>query len=418
MTGSRSEVADASEAPPAAPLMDIDVRPIVQDEFPTFLRTTSRAFGGHALEEDIARYAAAFVPGRWVGAFDGPHLVGGASSVPGTIGVEGGALPVAAVEDVTVQPTHTRRGIMTRMIGHQLRDVHDRGEPIAALWASESIIYGRFGYGVGSFHEQWKIPRSHTAFLSHAAGPGDVEFVTPGDAGTLFPSVFRRAMQDRPAAIDRPQIKWEVVLADPERDREGASAFFHIAYLDGGEPEGYASYRTRRGVLSIWETMSVTDAAHAALWQYLFGVDLINAIEAYNRPVDDPLPWMLADPRRLERRPTQALWVRLVDAASALEGRRYMRPGRLVLEVEDRLCPWNQGRYELEAGLDGATVKRSRSAADLAMSVADLAACYMGSVRPSALAQVGRVEERTPGSAARADAMFATRLAPWCPYAF
>ena len=398
--------------------MDIDIRPIVQDEFPAYLRATARAFGGHALDEYIERYAKVFIPGRWIGAFQGSDLVGGASSVPSSIGVEGAALPVAAVEDVTVLPTHTRRGIMTRMIDHQFRDLFERGEPIAALWASESIIYGRFGYGVGSFHEQWKISRPHAAFLRPVASPGAVEFVTPREAAALFPDVFRRAIQGRPASIDRPQVMWEAVLADPERDREGASAFFHVVYRNGGVAEGYAVYRTRKGVLSIWETMSATDTAYAALWQYLFGVDLINAIEAYKRPVDDPLPWMLADPRRLERRPTQALWVRLVDAAHALEGRRYMRHGRLVMEVEDQFCPWNHGRYELDCGPDGARVKRSSASADLAISVADLAACYMGSVRPSALAHAGRLEERTDGAAARADAMFATRLAPWCPYAF
>ena len=398
--------------------MDIDIRPIVQDEFPAYLRATARAFGGHARDEDIGRYATAFIPGRWVGAYQGSELVGGVSSVPCSIGVEGGAMPAAAVEDVTVQPTHTRRGIMTQMMDYQLRDLHERGEPIAALWASESIIYGRFGYGVGSFHEQWKISRPHTGFLRPVAGPGAVEFVTPGEAAALFPGVFRRAIQGRPASVDRPQVKWEAVLANPEREREGASAFFHVVCRNGGVAEGYAAYRTRKGVLGVWETMSVTDAAHAALWQYLFGVDLINLIEAYKRPVDDPLPWMLTDPRRLERRPSEALWVRLLDAARALEGRRYMSLGRLVLEVEDRSCPWNHGRYELDGGPEGATVKRSREAADLVISVADLASCYMGSVRPSALAQAGRVEERTPGSAARADAMFATRLAPWCPYAF
>ena len=398
--------------------MDIDIRPIVLDEFPDSLRISTRAFGGHALDDDIERYSAAFVPGRWVGAFDGPHLVGGASSVPGNIGVEGGNLPIAAVEDIAVLPTHTRRGIMTRMIDHQLRDVHERGEPIAALWASESIIYGRFGYGVGSFHEQWKIPWPHTDFLHPTASTGSVEFVTPDEAARLFPSLFRMVLQGRPAAIDRPQIKWDAVLADREREREGASAFFHVVYRNQSEVEGYASYRVRRGALRIWEAMSGTDAAHAALWQYLFGVDLINAIEAYLRPVDDPLPWMLADSRRLERRPAQALWVRLVDVASALEGRRYMHSGRLVLEVEDRFCPWNHGRYELNGGPEGARVSRSDAAADLAMSASDLAACYMGSARPSALVHAGRVDEMTPGSAARADAVFATRLAPWCPYAF
>ena len=234
------------------------------------------------------------------------------------------------MEDVTVLPTHTRRGIMTRMIDCQLRDVYECGEPIAALWASESIIYGRFGYGVRLLSRAVEGPAAAHRLPASRRRPRRREFVTPDDAAALFPDMFRGAIQGRPAAIDRPQSKWERDLADPERDREGASAFFHVVYRNGGVAEGYAAYRTRKGVLGVWEMMSVTDAAHAALWQYLFGVDLINVIEAYKRPVDDPLPWMLADPRRLERRPSEALWVRLVDAAAALEDRCYMHSGRLV----------------------------------------------------------------------------------------
>ena len=176
--------------------MDIDIRPIVQDEFPAYLRATARAFGGHALDEYIERYAKVFIPGRWLGAFQGSDLVGGASSVPSSIGVEGAALPVAAVEDVTVLPTHTRRGIMTRMIDHQFRDLFERGEPIAALWASESIIYGRFGYGVGSFHEQWKI---YTAARWHSC----VQSPAPAPSSSLPPAKRLRCSQMSSVELSR-----------------------------------------------------------------------------------------------------------------------------------------------------------------------------------------------------------------------
>ena len=62
--------------------------------------------------------------------------------------VPGGAVPVAAVTFVTVQPSYRRRGLLTQMMQHQLADIVERGtEPVALLWASESSIYGRFGYG-------------------------------------------------------------------------------------------------------------------------------------------------------------------------------------------------------------------------------------------------------------------------------
>ena len=47
----------------------------------------------------------------------------------------------------------------------QLDDVHARGEPIAALWASEGGIYGRFGYGLASVCGDMEIPKGHTRFV-------------------------------------------------------------------------------------------------------------------------------------------------------------------------------------------------------------------------------------------------------------
>ena len=48
---------------------------------------------------------------------------------------------------VEVQPTHNRQGIMIRMTHHQIDDIHERSEPLTALFATKSVIYGQFGYG-------------------------------------------------------------------------------------------------------------------------------------------------------------------------------------------------------------------------------------------------------------------------------
>ena len=89
------------------------------------------------------------------------------------------------------------------------------------------------------------------------------------------------------------------------------------------ETDGYAVYRTNANErkLRVCELMAATDEAYTALWQFCFGVDLIDHTEVLNRPVDDPLVWMLADPRRLERFPKDATWLRLVNVAAALSGR-------------------------------------------------------------------------------------------------
>ena len=191
-----------------------------------------------------------------------------------------------------------------------------------------------------------------------------------------------------------------------------------LAYESDGRVDGYVRYRTKDGTLIVMELMSVTDAAHAALWRFSFDVDLMASTEAWARPVDDPLPWMLADPRRLKRTPMDGLWVRLVDVPGALSGRTYSVSGRVVLGVRDSFCAWNEGRYELEGGPEGARCRPTDAEPDVELSAADLAATYLGAVSFTTMSHAGRVEERTAGALRLADAMFATELKPWCPFSF
>ena len=192
----------------------------------------------------------------------------------------------------------------------------------------------------------------------------------------------------------------------------------HAVYERDGRPDGYVIYRTNIGEqrLRVYELMAATDEAHAALWQFCFSVDLMTTTEAGNRPVDDPLLWMLADPRLLRRSPSDGTWLRLVDVAAALSSRSYASEGRLRFDVQDPLCPWNQGRLELEAGPDGARCRSTAERPDLVLSAADLGAVYLGAVRFRTLAQAARVHEGTPGAISRADAMFVTQTQPWCAH--
>ncbi|MCH8897993.1 MAG: sterol carrier protein domain-containing protein, partial [Chloroflexi bacterium] len=166
------------------------------------------------------------------------------------------------------------------------------------------------------------------------------------------------------------------------------------------------------------ELMAATKEANAALWRYCFDVDRITATEALKRPVDDPLPWMLADPRRLQRSTRDGLWVRLIDVGASLALRHYMQSDRLVLEVRDDLCPWNNGRFELEGSAEGAICRASSSSPDLVLAVSSLASAYLGAVSFSTLSQAGLVDERSPGALLRADRMFAVQHQPWTPTNF
>lgn len=404
--------------------MTSELRPISQDEYYAFGQAAAAAFGNQFNPEHLERERPFQEFDRTLAAFDGEEIVGTAGVFSFQMTVPGGALPTAGVTWVSVKPTHRRRGVLTSMMRRQLSDVRERGEAIAALWASESVIYGRFGYGLAAECAELRIERDHTAFAREQQMPGRCRLVSREEALSAWPAVYERVLPTQPGMYSRSEAWWAHKTLR-ETESSGPGARFLVQYEEDGQPLGYARYRVRRdgrdgnpyGTLYVSELIAATDTAYAALWRYLFGVDLIGVIEARLRHVDEPLVWLLADPRRLFRRVQDTLWVRLVDVAPALEGRRYASEGRVVFEVRDTFCPWNEGRYELEGGPAGARCQRSNETADLVLTAADLGAAYLGGASLRTLARAGRVEGDAR-ALERADAMFAWHPRPWCPEVF
>ena len=403
--------------------MSIDIRPIGPEELEAFAAAEAVGFG-HEVRPDQIEYLRDLCElDRTLAAFDQGEIVATTGAYSLSLTVPGGALPTAGVDWVAVKPTHRRQGIVTDIMRRQLIDVHERGEPLAGLWASESIIYGRFGYGMATEGVHIRIDRARTALADAEPACGRSRLVSREEALSSWPAVYDRVLPVQPGMVVRTEQWWkDNVLRDVDMPRGGYSARFYVQYEEDGGPQGYACYRIKReresgfqeGTLWVQELMAATDAAYAALWQYLFGVDLIATIEAWSRPVDEPLLWMLADPRRLVRRPSDSLWVRIVDVTSALEGRRYASSGRVILDVRDQLCPWNEGRYELEAGPDGARCLPSDAEPDVVLSAADLGAVYLGGARLQTLRRAGRVQGDWE-KLRQADAMFSWHPLPWCP---
>lgn len=395
----------------------LEIRTVTPDEFVQWVRVEARAYSNRlAVDPEVLR--PHFDLDRSIAVFDQGNIVGGAHSHRLEMSIPGGSTVIAGVANIAVQPTHRRRGVMTNMMHHQIKDIHERGEPLAALFASESVIYGRFGYGIGSLHERWMIDRQYNGYARPYESSGRIVFVDPVDITKEFPEIFRQSAIGRPGVFQRALDRWERDSQAPEHSQGGPGGLFYAAYEADGRVEGYVTYRTARPTLTVNELMATTAEANASLWRFCFDMDLMSCTEAVKRPVDDPLPWMLADPRRLERSTRDGLWLRLIDVGASLEQRRYMESDRLVLEVRDELCPWNNGRFELEGSPEGATCRASSSSPDLVLAVSNLASTYLGTVSFSTLSQAGLADERKPGALLRADRMFAVQYQPWTPYNF
>jgi predicted acetyltransferase len=375
-------------------------------------------------EEWAERWLRNFELGRMLAAIDDGAIVGGAGAFGLRMTVPGGAqLGTAGVTVVGVLPTHRRRGILRSMMRVQLDDIHERGEPLAALWASEETIYGRYGYGIASLVVGFEIPRVWGAYRDGIERVGSVRFVDPEEAGKLMPPVYDAVQRVTPGMYERAPSWWEIrQLSDPPEFRFGGGPK-HFAVLEvDGQPQAYAIYRLHTGfgnlgpetTLKAIEVLGSTPEAHQSIWRFLIDVDWTQTISAGLQSIDSPLLLLLARPNFSKPTIFDGLWVRLVDVGAALSGRSYAEDGRVVLDVRDEFCPWNAGRWQVEGG----AAARTDADADLALDVADLASAYLGGFTFRALARARRVEELREGGIARADALFRSDVAPWCPEIF
>ena len=415
------------------------MRPITPEEFDAFGEVPAEAFNNTAWPaEAIEQERLVFEFDRSLAAFDGDAIVGTAAAYSFQLTVPGGTADAAGVSYVSVLPSHRRRGILSAMMRHQLAGIAGRGEAIAALFASESGIYGRYGYGCASGQLRLTIRRGEGALrpgLAGRPGPdhGSVRLRTaqPAELGTELAKVYDSAVPHRPGMMARDERWWQSLFADPEFTRRGMSPLKCLLADDDSGPRGYALYRTRpdwaddslpSGRLSVRELFAADATATAALWTDLLTRDLIGEVVTGQRPVDEPLLDMLADRRRARAYLTDGLWIRLTDVPAALRQRRYSCAADVVIEVTDELLPANAGRWRLRCPgpADGgmASCEPTTAAADIVAPVAVLGAGYLGGTRLGTLAAAGLVAERKHGALARLSAAMYADPAPWSPWIF
>ena len=402
--------------------MGIEIRPPRAEELRAAMEAAETAFGSDVTDEDWERERKLLPPERALAAYDGGRPVGLAAAYAFDLSIPGGELPCAGVTWVGVMPSHRRRGILRDFMRTQLEDVHRWGEPIAALWASEASIYGRFGYGPAAPGTPARSDTRRFALREEPSPRATIRLVDFDEAFRLFPPVYDTVRAQRAGMLSRSETWWkELRLADPKEWRRGASQkFYALAEVDG-RPEGYATYRVKgewedgfaKGEVKLVEVFGTSAAAELELWRYLHALDLTVKIDAFAVDPASRLFLAVRDPRALGLRLGDALWLRLVDLEASLKARSYRGGESVVLDVRDELCPWNAGRYRV-----GADVSRTEDTADIALDVADLASVYLGAFDFHRLVHAGRAEERQEGAAEAATLLFRTDLPPYCPEVF
>ncbi|WP_020392124.1 GNAT family N-acetyltransferase [Kribbella catacumbae] len=361
---------------------------------------------------------------RSIVATDGKELVGHTGAFGHLLTVPGGQVPAAGVTMVGVVSTHRRRGILRDLMRRQLTDLYEGGtEPLAVLTASEPVIYGRFGYGLSSDHQQVTIKRASRE-LRKVAGVEDVRlrFADPQESLARTTAFHNDEALTRPGMFQLGEnFQYYVTHDNVTTDLRGASPLRCLLAERDGELVGYAHYRTRRtdkGFVDVARVHSRDLAAHAALWQNLLDPDLLGETTYEQLPSDDPLLFLLVDPRAARATTLDGVWGRVADVGKALAARTYAEELDVVLGIEDDFLPWNAGSWHLAGGPGGATCEKTDRTPDLVLGVRELGTAYLGRPSLGLLGAAGLVEERTEGALAVASRAFLSARVPWLDTGF
>ncbi|MER5730948.1 GNAT family N-acetyltransferase [Streptomyces sp. NPDC002138] len=418
--------------------MSTDVRTIVESELPEWLQAVSTGFldASVVTEADIVQRTKYTDLSRTQGAFDADtgRCVGTFRSFAQELTVPGGArVAASAVSNVTVSPTHRRRGLLSRMMRADLTAAKERGDVLSTLIAAEYPIYGRYGYGPATAISEWEIDVPRTGLDPRWAAPeggARIDLVDAAEVRRVGPALHERLRATTHGAVNRTERWWDLATGAEEISVRPYKPTFHAVYRSAaGAVEGLVAYRADdhwadakvpMNTVTVKDLIGVTVAAQRALWHYLCSIDWVMKVRTGYRAPDDLAPLLLPDPRAA-RVLTSAdyLWVRLLDVAAALRARTYAVSGSLVLEVTDAAGPAG-GRFRLdaEAGAGSARCAATAEPADLRLDVGLLGSLYLGDESAVRLAALGGIEELRPGAVALADALLRTGRRPWCPDVF
>jgi predicted acetyltransferase len=336
-----------------------------------------------------------------------------------TLNVGGRLLPLRMITDVTVSPTHRRRGLMRRLMTEDLQDAVDRGLPVAALTVSEGSIYGRFGFGLATFARHIEVDTPRFA-LRGLADPGRVELVEPVEAWPAVTEVFTRFHAQTRGSVERPEFYHSILTGAYRWEDRGPDHKLRAAvHLDAdGGPDGYVLYRhvgqqDGRATVDVVDLASVTSTAYLRLWRFLADLDLVPRVRWRRAPVADPLAWALTDPFAVRvTHVDDALWVRVLDVVAALEARPWGDDGEVVVEVADPLGHAS-GRYRVITSDGRAQVSRTDAAAGVRLAADTLGSLYLGGVDAATLRDSGRLAGDDKALATWA-AMTGGGAAPYC----
>ena len=365
-----------------------EIRPARVEEMAEFARQASRQL---ALPEALF---VGMAPERTLCAFVDGALATTYAVWPLQIRLNGRAVPMAGVTQVSTHPAHRRRGYLRAVTRQHFEQMHEcRKVAIAGLHPSWMAIDQRFGYGTVSVRHTFRVEPRNIQFHHPLSPRGRVREVSLESEFGLLVEIYRRFREDRTALVHRGRAMWDAgaLQAPPAGQRQVV-----FAYEEAGEPLGYVVYQHGRAgarQLRVTDFFALSPGAYQALWQILGGYDNVEEILWDNAPPDDPLPLMLVEPRLLNQSVRDGIMARLVTVEDALAQRPYAAVSELRFELVDTFCPWNAGRWHVSTSPEGGRAMRiDGQEVDFALTPDTLASLVFGRYSASDANRAGLLE--------------------------
>lgn len=363
----------------------MDIRHLTLEDFDERIALSEFAFQFKLPPDRRETELRYFRPEEHLGAFDEQgKLLSALILLPFRVWVNGISMEMGGIAGVATWPEARRHGCVSRLLHASLAKMREQGQTVSMLHPFAFPFYRKFGWEMTCERKKYELEPRH--FPAKRNTPGSVERIAPNTAAVA--GLYDKAASRYTGMLDRSEEWWT-------RKRWITPGLLALYRNESGEPEGYLHYQVENRVMTVLEWVSVTEGARSGLWEFVGNHDSMIDRLLMTVPMDDPLPFLVADPRfKQETHPY--FMSRIVDAEAFVSQYRFASGPEetLLIRLQDAHAPWNDGTFRLAIGTDGkATLSREEEefAASVTLDIQALTALLLGGRRPGLLAEAGRL---------------------------
>ncbi|MFC1948057.1 enhanced intracellular survival protein Eis [Chloroflexota bacterium] len=394
--------------------MKLEIRQAKPEEMVDFKRVAETALMftmDHLPDHD--QTLCGFIDGKLVTSYAAWSLV---------VAANGKDVPVAGVTTVGTLPVSRRLGALRKITTRHFETLHEQGEvSVAALYASRAAIYRRYAYSPVVISSSYSVEPRYIEFVVGNEPEGSLKEAGEYDVSTLA-DLYDRFINARTGYLRRSEDMWKRRLSPRPQEQV---QHYRIIYNEDGNDLGYVIYSVRPVPGKRWahnihinDLVWLTPSAYRGIWEFFNRMDILEEVKWGQVPSDDPLRLLLQEPRMLNMRSSDGMYARIIDVSRALPRRGYDEEGKLTFKITDNVCQWNEKIWELEASVNGSSIKETGKTPQLEMPASTLSLLYFGQISATEAARMGRLDVNDPNCLPAWDRVMRTRYKPACADGF